>query len=886
MTFARMGLAVFCVLGCALWGADSNAPELRLPSTIQPKKGRLELTIAPAQETFSGTATYELKITEATETVWVNATDLKIRHADLSQQGETIPLQIITGNQDVVGFRAPKPITAGLAQLSIQWDGTLDSTLSRGLYRVKEGERWYAYSFFEPIDARRAFPCFDEPGFKIPWTLILHIPQGEVGLANSPATQETDEPGGTRRIEFAESKPMPSYLVALVVGPFDVLPAGTAGHHGTPLRFVVPKGRGAETRYAVEATPKLVSLLEDFFGTPYPFEKLDVAVVPRYWGTMEHPGLVALGQPLTLIKPQEETPERKQAYANIAVHELGHYWFGDVVTMAWWDDTWLNEGMTTWLDLKMTDAFEPAWRIPTERLLLVAQAMRDDSLPSAKRVRQPVLSKDNIENSFDNSLTYFKGNGLMSMVEQWLGPDRFRGIVRGYIQKHQWGNATSEDWLQAVEADAGVQAKDVFRTFITQPGIPVIAGRCLQTPTGWSVELTQKRFLASGSEQGTPQEWVVPVGIRTGLNGQAGSTFYAVLSGKSGVFPIPGGQRPDWLLLNAGGTGYYRVAYDPAQLGALTNTAGSTLTSMEKVQLLEDAKALGDTGALDIPSTMALASHTAGDPDRLVVTESLGLASRIPVRLMSPADKARMARFVQASWGRRAASLGWTPRAGDTTETLRLRKLLVPFVAEQGTNKALAREARALAAGWLKNRRGVDPDLVPAVLSLAARTSGKALFKQLLAEAGRTKDVQERGEILSSLGSFRSPELLKTALGQMLTGPFDFRESRYILYAALSDQTTKPLAWSWLKAHFADVAPKFRSDEMCGLITHLGGSLWGTVSREDLAGFFQPRVQSIDAAPIALARALETFDVRLARAQRDLAPSIQFLKASERSSHP
>ncbi|WP_243319810.1 M1 family metallopeptidase [Geothrix sp. SG200] len=871
---------VLCAMGAALWSGEATPPTLRLPASVRPLRGRLELTIVPSRESFTGTATYDLAISEPTATLWIHATGLRFQRAELAAGGASQTATVIPGNEDVVGLRFAAPVVSGPARLTLAWEGALDSTRSQGLYRVKEGDDWYAYTFFEPIDARRAFPCFDEPGFKIPWTLVLHVPQDQVGLANAPATEETAEPGGMKRITFAESRPLPSYLVALVVGPFDVIPAGTAGHHGTPLRFVVPKGRGAETRYAAEATPRLVSLLEDFFGMPYPFGKLDVAVVPRYWGTMEHPGLVALGQPLTLIKPGEETPARKEFYSTIAVHELGHYWFGDVVTMAWWDDTWLNEGMTTWIDAKMMEAFEPSWRVPANRLQLMANAMAADALPSAKRVRQPVASKDNIENSFDNNLTYFKGNALMSMVERWVGPERFQGIVRTYIQQHQWSNATSEDWLKAVQDGASAPARAVFETFIGQPGVPVLTGRCVQTPGGWSLELTQRRFLSAGTEPRTPAVWTIPVGIRTDRTSEP---FYAVLTEKSATFPIPSGQRPEWILLNAGGSGYYRVAYEADQLTALLQAPASALTAQERFRLLDDAKAMGETGALDLPSTMRLAGAAAQDPDRLIVAQSLALAARIPAGLLGPADRLRLAWYLRATWGARARTLGWTPRPGEDVETRRLRALLVPLVAFRGQDPALTRDAKTLAARWLKSRKGVDPDLVVPILATAARASGRSYFDRMVAQARATQDRQERARLMAGLGAFRAPVLVNAALDLLLRKDFDIRESVLILDGALSDPETRPVAWAWLQRHFDEMAPLFRSDDFCGLVGRLGEALWDTVSRESFEAFLRPRVQPFDGGPLALTRALESMEVHQTRGRRDLEASTRFLRGKGRS---
>jgi aminopeptidase N len=879
MSSRSIALAILCAWSLPAAGSEPACPTLRLPASVRPLRARLELTIDPAQESYSGRVSYDVRLTKATDVLWVNATGLRIEDAVVRAGATSLRGVAVKGNEDFAGFRFPSLLQPGVAKLTLRWRGTLDGTRSQGLYRVKEGDDWYAYTFFEPIDARRAFPCFDEPGAKIPWTLVLHVPASQTGAANARALAEAAEPGGMKRIEFAETRPLPSYLVALVVGPFDVVSAGTAGHHDTPLRFIVPRGRGGETRLAAEATPRLVGLLEDFFGIPYPYGKLDVAVVPRFWGTMEHPGLLAMGQPLTLVKPGEETPERRKSYANIAVHELGHYWFGDVVTMAWWDDTWLNEGTTTWLDAKMTDAYEPAWRTSAERLQSISQAMTDDALPSAKRVREPVTSKDAIQNSFDSSLTYYKGNAILSMVEHWIGEDRLQRIVRAYLQQHLWGSASSEDWLRAVAEGAGPQAREVFRTFIEQPGVPVVSGRLRRTAQGWMLELTQRRFLASGDEKESPQLWTIPVGVRLGSKGANSATSYMVLDGRTGAFPIPGDARPDWVCLNAGASGYYRVSYDADQLKAFTGPSAAPLTAPERIQLLEDAKSLGQKGVLDLGSTMDLASTFANDPDRLIVAESVALAGRIPTGLLSVADKDRWHSYVQGTWGGRAESLGWSPAADESVETRRLRNLVVPFVVSSGDSERLCSAARPLVDTWLRNRTGLDPDLVRPALTAAARCGDRALFDQLRGEAGRAQDHSDREKILFTLGAFRDPALLQEALGLVVDGPFDIRDSLRILYVALYGAETRPVAWAWLKANFAKVAEMSRSDETCGLIESLGNTLWDTVDREDLRTFLEPRVKPIDGAPIALARALETFDVKLGRGRRDLEPSVQFLRA-------
>jgi aminopeptidase N len=859
--------------------APASPPTLRLPPAVRPIHADLELTINPTQDTFRGRVTYDLQLSEATTTLWLNAKDLKISQASLHLDDTLVQVRVRPGNEEVIGLELERSVAPSRARLSLEWEGLLDKDRSRGLYRMKEGQDWYVYSFFEPIDARRAFPGFDEPSCKIPWKLTLHVPKTHRALANTPSVSETEESEGMKRVIFAESKPMPSYLVALVVGPFDVVDAGTAGRHGTPLRFIVPKGRGVETRYAAEITPKLVGLLEDYFDLPYPFEKLDVAVVPDYWGTMEHPGLVALGQPLTLIKPGEETTERKQSYANIAVHELGHYWLGDLVTMAWWDDTWLNEALTTWLDAKMTDAFEPQWRYPLQEMWRTRGAMQTDSLISAKRIRQPIVSKDDIQDAFDGAITYYKGAAVISMMEHWIGPEKFRRMLRDYLCEHRWGNATTADFLQTLTQAAGPDAGEAFRSFIDQPGVPLVTATWAREGTTARLVLAQERFLAITSAAPQTAVWKVPLRVRYGSTGSTGAVASLLLVQATGSLELPQARPPDWIMLNAGGLGYYRVAYDEHQLAALFGSNAPPLSIRERLCVLDDANALVERGDLPIKATLALIPGLAPEEDRLFVEASLRLARRIPLGRLSAEDRARLARFYRAAWGARAAALGWDPKPADSSETRLLRNALVPTIAEYGEDAGLRAGARQRVDRWFADRNAAAAELVDSLLFVAALEGDRALFDRCLAQAKRASDRRERGQILNALGAFRNPALLEAALALLDSEEFDMRESIGILYQALSGPDTKLLAWTWLKSHFDALALKLRDDEKSWLVDSLGYSLYDRIKREELENFFRSRVNQFDGGPIALTRTLEALAVRAGRAERNLPGSVEFLKA-------
>jgi hypothetical protein len=436
MPISVLALAV-AALGAATPAAPSLPagevpPALRLPAGVRPVRGEVSLTLDPAAERYRGRVRYPVVLDAPARVVWLHAEGLEIEEAKVGGR----PARAVLAEGGLLGLVPDAPQPPGEATVEVAFAGAVDRVRSRGIYAVPEAGRWYAYTFFEPADARRAFPCFDEPGFKIPWRLSLSVKPGDRAIANAPAAREVPDGGGTR-VEFAETRPLPSYLVAFVVGPFDLVDGGAGGAARVPVRFVVPRGRGGETRYAASVTARMLDLIEAETGVPYPYEKCDVAVVPRYWGTMEHPGIVALGQPLTLIPPAEETRERRLRYATIAIHELVHHWFGDLVTMAWWDDTWLNESLTSFLDTVVVDALEPAWRSTARRRAEGrASALEADVLAAAKRLREPVGSRDEIEGAFDNAITYDKGAAVAAMYERFLGREAWRAALP-LIKLHQ-----------------------------------------------------------------------------------------------------------------------------------------------------------------------------------------------------------------------------------------------------------------------------------------------------------------------------------------------------------------------------------------------------------------------------------------------------------------
>ncbi|HQR30844.1 MAG TPA: M1 family metallopeptidase, partial [Anaeromyxobacteraceae bacterium] len=566
--------------GAAAPGPDPAPPALRLPATVRPLEGALELRVDPAAPRFSGTARYRVSLQEPSSVVWMHGEGLQVESASVARR----PARPVAAPGGFLGLVLDGPVPAGDAEVEVAFSGEVDRVRSRGLYAVEEGGAWYAYTFFEPVDARRAFPCFDEPWAKIPWTITLVVPAADVALANAPLARESAE-GDWRRVDFAESRPLPSYLVAFVVGPFEIVPGGTGGAAKVPIRFVVPRGRSGDLRYARAVTPRILDALESTVGLPYPYEKCDVAVVPRYWGTMEHPGLVALGQPLALIPPREETRARREAYATIAIHEIAHHWYGDLVTLAWWDDVWLNESFGTWEDAHATEALEPAWKALAERRARRRDAaLSADARPSARRLREPVRSSHEVEGAFDADISYYKGATVIGSFERFLGDDAWRATVREYLASRAHGSATTEDFLAVLSRRAGPEVAASFRGFLDQAGVPLVRAEVRCGGDAATVRLRQERFLADGSRDPSAR-WTLPLCLRWGAAGTA-TTTCTLVAGPDASLGLP--TCPDWIWPNASGAGHWISVVPGKRPVALL----PRLTSPEALALATDAALL------------------------------------------------------------------------------------------------------------------------------------------------------------------------------------------------------------------------------------------------------------------------------------------------------
>ena len=877
-------IAVCTLASLYAWNAKADQaldqppipPKFRLAAhEVGPVRYRLDLTVVPDQDTFTGAIEIDLQLAKSTSVLWLNGERLTVKDATLTVGHEKLAAKVISEPIDYVGFAFDHPVGPGDATLRVVYQGEISRKDQQGIFQMKDGDRWYVYSQFEAMWARRAFPCFDEPSYKVPWQVTLGVKKDQVALSNAPMVSETDSGDGMKVVKFAETKPLPSYLVALAVGDLEFVDAGTAGKKNTRVRIVVPRGRGSEAKYAAETTPAIVNLLENYFDIPYPYDKLDEVAIPLFGGAMENAGFVTYGTGIILAKPDQDTPSRQREWVWVAAHELAHQWFGDLVTTAWWDDIWLNEGFASWTSNKIVNEYHPEWHHDVSALNSYQGAMQSDSLVSARRVRQPIESKDDIINAFD-SITYDKGSALLNMFESYMGRERFQAGIHRYLTKYSWKNATSAEFLAALAGD-DTSVAAAFSTFLEQPGVPLVTAALDCSGGAATLKLSQQRFLPLGSVGSADQTWQIPVCARY-PSGQGEARECALLSQKSAELALSRSSGcPAWVQANAGAAGYYFGLYEGNLLNALLKDDAQVLTLPEKVALVGNLSSLTSNGKLPLGRALAVAPSLARDPDRQVVTKTMEITTSLQDNLVPDDLLPRYRQYLVDVYGGRARELGWKTKEGESEDARLLRPALLRVLANQGQDSELIAQAKKLALAWLDDHKAVDPDMVGVVLTTAARYGDRDLFDRMYAAAKKEKEENFRGNLLFSLGSFQDPEILKVALPIVLSDEFDSRESLNVLWGPTQWRQTRDFAYDFVKQNWDRLIAKLPTDTG-SYLPYVAGGYCDSQHRQDVENFFSGRSTKYTGGPRILTQVLESIDLCVAYKNAQEASVAEFLQ--------
>jgi cytosol alanyl aminopeptidase len=570
-------LALACVLAASLFGAAAPPPGFKLSDDVVPLKYTVQLSIDPSRETFDGIVSIQLDIRKPTSVIWLNAKDIEPNRdtgLDLREDVYVLAHARVV-NKELIAIDIPREIS-GIWVLVLKYRGHLDDKGVLGAYRRKVDGNWYVYTTFTPIEARRAIPCFDEPRFKTPWEIRIRVPQDQQAFSNAPQIEEMQGPKGTKYIRFAPTKPLPSELVAFAVGPFDIFEGESAGHN-TPIRVITPKGHAADGKAAADATVAVLPRLEEYTGIPYPFGKLDyVALAEGAFGAVENPGLITYLARELLMMPGTDTNPRTRALRLLEAHELGHQWFGDMVTQSSWADVWLSEGFATWISEKAMDQEVQPERAHLSWMPARERIMRTDDSSRTRPVRVQPGDREGTKDIY-NRFVYDKGAAVLLMLEGWLGEDKMRDGVRAYLNDHRYKNAAMPDLAAELKSASGVDPSAVMHSFLDSPGLPRVSVQveCAPSP--------RLRIRQTGS---SPMPAAIPVCYR----GAGLAQSCSVLDGPSRDVDLPKGSAcPTWIEPNSGATGYYRTTWTAAQLAALPV---AQLSPAERLMLTYDLEAL------------------------------------------------------------------------------------------------------------------------------------------------------------------------------------------------------------------------------------------------------------------------------------------------------
>ena len=789
----------------------------RLGNDVVPLFESIELQVDPDDLDYSGVVRIELDVKAPTNTIVLHAEEMAIAKAEIfrrppgfdplaSKADAVTPvldpqsLSAASGDDGVLTLTAEKTLSVAQYLLTIKFENDF-GTRAVGLYRMEKDSLGYVFTQFEADDAREAFPCFDEPIFKIPFQLTIDAPASLGLVTNTPIENEAPippPPGSTRakdwkRIAFARTKPLPTYLLAIAVGPLETVPMEGLG---VPGRVVTPKGQSHLAQLATEITPPLLRTLEKWFGTPYPYEKLDLIAIPEYWpGAMENPGAVTYADGILLVDAKTATVGQRRSLSSVTAHELAHMWFGDLVTMAWWDDLWLNESFADWMGDKATTATYPDLKLELANLQQARKTMLADARPSTKPIRRPVETTDNLMEGV--GLAYNKGKLVLGMFERWIGPEVFRKGVNEYLRENAWGNATSDDLWAALRDASGKDVDAALGTFIEQSGFPRVTATPLEDGR---VRLEQKRFLNAGVEA-EPLTWSVPVSLKYARGGEVHTTT-VLLTTASQEFALDGRGAIEWLHPNAGGIGYYAWQVSPAMLQTLAARSREILEPTERVEFLGNLWLLLDSGALPGDECLRAVASFADDPEPQVISAMIDGLENVGVAFVTPELEDAFAVYVRRTLGPPLARFGLEAKPGEDEAVTAFRPKLISWLGDRGRDEKVAAYGAEKARAYMADPASIDPSIASVAIELAAMNGDAALFDEFTRRFESAKTPADRGRYLHALGSFRDPALRDRALAYTLTGPLRPNDLFTIPFTIAGTPGGEDLVFAWTLTNF------------------------------------------------------------------------------------
>jgi puromycin-sensitive aminopeptidase len=867
----------------------TDADPYRLPRTARPS--RYELSLEPDLQafTFTGSVAISIEVVEATDELVLNAIELELTDVVLvgGDGTTTTPTGVdYDETTERATLRFASALATGPATLRIAFSGLLNDKL-HGFYRSTfadaDGEQQViATTQFEATDARRAFPCWDEPEYKAVFAVSLVVDPDLAAVSNAAEVSRTSRGDGKDVVAFADTISMSTYLVAFIVGPLDV--TDPVDVDGTPLRVVYPRGKGHLTAYALDVGAFCLHWFADYFGLPYAGDKLDLVAVPDFaFGAMENLGCVTFREALVLVEPTEVTQLELQNVTDVIAHELAHMWFGDLVTMKWWNGIWLNEAFATFMEMSATDAFKPEWERWVSFGLSRTMAFDTDSLQTTRPIEFPVVSPDDAEGMFD-VLTYEKGAAVVRMLEQYLGADRFREGIREYMRRHQFGNTETTDLWDAIESVTDEPVRRIMDSWIFQGGHPLVRVELVHDEFGEvppAVRFHQERFGYAGDKgEGDPElsaalaetRWVVPL-LFTQSAGGAVTVEKVLLEGDEVEVGLEMAEPFGWVLANTEGTGFYRVAYSADLRDALLARAQSELSPIERYGLVDDAWAAVLADRMTAVEFLELVLRL-GDEADLSVWQRMSAGLGSVDRLVSGEARQALQAHVRDVVGPALERLGREPRPLDSDRERNLRGVLIETVGVVGADpelRAFSREVVASVDRQGEDAKPPDPSVLSAAIAVTAASGGADDYDEFHRRCLDATTPQQELRYLYALAAFDDGDLVDRLTASTLSDEIRSQNAPYVLGRAMGNRDHGSRAWAFVRDHWDEVNDRFPSNS---IVRMLGGvrALDRPEVADDVFAFFE--AHEVPQGDQQLAQHLERLEVNVAlraRASEDLA---------------
>lgn len=860
------------------------APQGRLPPGVTPTHYTLALRINPDESRVSGAVQIAVDIDQALDIIWLHGKDIEVRSAALLHGDGTqsaLDYQEM-GRSGIAQLSSASPISPQQAIISIRFDAPFSKKLD-GLYVVREEGRNYAFTQFEPVSARQVFPLFDEPRFKVPFDISLDIRREHSGFGNMPVVNEEELNDGFKRLTLATTPPLPSYLLAFAVGELDVvdysnIPPNTIRKDSIPLRGISTKGKGPQLEYALKHTAALLNALEAYFGIPYPFAKLDLIAVPDFAaGAMENPGLISYRESAILLNDLPSVTQQRR-FANIHAHELAHQWFGNLVTMPWWDDIWLSESFASWMAAKTVGAWNPGLEVERDIVQRGHWVMGEDIYAHSRRLREPVNNNDDIANAFD-SISYYKGGAVLQMLESAFTPGVFQQGIRQYLRQHTWGNASAEDLMNALADAADHQpVAAIAESYLGQPGVPLLKldWRCVDK--NLTINIRQQRYLPVGSAVNPDQLWQIPVCLTLVKDDQAARLCHIVDQRQQSIRHLVQ-ECPGAIMPNHDGHGYYRWTLEQDEWRNLLAHLGS-LNAGEKLSVANNLAAEYQAARIDTNFYLQALALLVKQPEWDVVTEPARQIQQIFNNIANEAQREQLADYVYHLYQPLLDELGLAPNTRADKDkpvaTQLLRERVLQLVAlslrQPQVMTTLADRGKALIGYGSKSGfdgEAIDRQLYATAMASAVLSDGAPYFAELKEVGLSSNKASFREDAIWAMGQTTDPDLIEGMHNLGWVFSLRLNEMLILFESHISQFENKQRTFDWFKTYYPAIELVLPTSYLAET-PFLSGELCSREAYADAQAFFGPKVAKVEGMRRNLLQNLEKIQLcySLAEAQR------------------